>query len=53
MGGAKAVLLLLALSAPTGLVYADEVVDSIQEGLTQYKNGEYASATGSLDYPPS
>ena len=50
MGGAKAVLLLLALSAPIGLVYADEVVDSIQEGLTQYKNGEYASATGSLDY---
>ena len=50
MGWAKTGLLLLALSAPIGLVYADEVIDSIQEGLKQYKSGDYAAATGSLDY---
>jgi len=33
---------------PTG--YADEVTDSIEEALKQYKKGDYRQAAGSLDY---
>ncbi len=50
MNAAKAVLLAMVLVAPFGLASADEVTDSINEALQQYKNGEYAAAVGSLDY---
>ena len=33
-----------------GLVAADEVTESIQEGLKQYQDGKYSEATGSLEY---
>ena len=31
-------------------VVADEIIEFINEGLGQYKNGEYAAAAGSLEY---
>lgn len=33
-----------------GPVFADEVTDSITQGLEQYKKGSYAEAMGSLNY---
>lgn len=42
-----AVLILICI---TGVAYADEVTDSINEALTQYKNNDYSGASGSLTY---
>lgn len=44
------VVLLGLLLASTSPVYADEVTDSINEAMKQYKDGEYADAVGSLHY---
>ena len=42
-----AVLIMSVISTP---VLADEVTDSINEGLSQYNNGAFAEAVQSLDY---
>ena len=34
----------------TGLVMSDEVTDTINEAMSQYKDGKYADAAGNLDY---
>jgi hypothetical protein len=46
----KVVIFAVLLLASFGLANADEVTDSINEGLQQYKKGEYAAAAGNLDY---
>ena len=44
----SALLALLVTTAP--LVHADEVEDSIKEGLDAYGAGDYSTAAASLDY---
>lgn len=49
----RAVVLVLTVSLgllPFGSVFADEVADSISQGLDQYKKGSYAEAMASLNY---
>ncbi len=44
----SALLTLLFTTSP--LVHADEVEDSIKEGLDAYSAGDYSTAAASLDY---
>lgn len=47
----RAVVLTVSLGLlPFGSVFADEVADSISQGLDQYKKGSYAEAMASLNY---
>ena len=45
----RILLVLLFISLPIA-AWADDVTDSINEALEQYKKGEYAGAMGSLNY---
>ena len=42
--------LAVALIIFAGLVYADDVTDSIDEAMDSYKNGAYTEAVESLKY---
>jgi len=46
----KVLVTAIILFVSFGFANADEVIDSINEGLHKYKNGEYSAAVGSLDY---
>jgi len=47
----KAVALIISLGlVSAGAVFADEVADSISQGLEQYRKGSYAEAMASLNY---
>lgn len=50
MNAAKMTVLAIVCIAFSGLAYADDIADSINEALQYYKNGEYTDAVGSLDY---
>ena len=43
-------ILFTALILCSGITHADEITNTINEALTQYKNGEYSEAVGNLDY---
>jgi len=46
----KVSCLFLFATANTSLVYADDITDSINEGLKYYKDGQYSDAATSLNY---
>lgn len=43
-------VLVVGLMAFSGTVYADEITDSINEAMTQYKNNNYSAASEALSY---
>jgi len=45
-----AVLLGILIIGIAGSASADDVEDSVKEGLEYYKDGDYSSAAGSLEY---